>query len=88
MHQHDAAMEASNGNTSTPISEASLRRKIVREMQDVLREQQDQGVSTGLERQARWKSSAPGGRTGEEIRALTGNSANAELAAGQKAKMA
>jgi hypothetical protein len=84
MHQHDTAMEASNGNA--PISEASLRRKIVREMQAVLREQQDQGISTGLERQARWKNSAPGGRNGEEIQALTGNSANAELAAGQKAK--
>jgi hypothetical protein len=33
----------------------------------------------------RWKSTAPGGRSGEETSALAGNAANAELAAGQRA---
>jgi hypothetical protein len=84
MHQHDAAQAAEASNT-TETSRASLRHKIIRQMNAVLREQQEQGVGTGLERQARWKSSAPGGRSGEEASALSGNAANAELAAGQRA---
>lgn len=47
-------------------------------MTQVLREDQDQRKNTGANRAATWKSSAPGSRD------VTGNSANAELAAGQR----
>jgi hypothetical protein len=53
-------------------------------MTQVLREDQDQRMNTGANRAATWKSSAPGGRDIADMVALTGNSANAELAAGQR----
>jgi hypothetical protein len=74
MHQHQ---KATNHDAEVPI-----RRHIIREMNSILREQQDQGGGTGLERKNRW---APGGRSGQEVARLVGNSANAELAAGQRA---
>ena len=64
--------------------EPSIRQKIFREMTQVLREDQDQRKNTGANRAATWKSSAPGGRDVADIATLTGNSANAELAAGQR----
>jgi hypothetical protein len=77
MHQHDKVVEDLDSNDKVPI-----RRQIIREMNAILREQQDQGGGTGLERKNRW---APGGRSREEAATLAGNSANAELAAGQRA---
>ena len=53
-------------------------------MTQVLREDQDQRKNTGANRAATWKSSAPGGRDVMDATMLTGNSANAELAAGQR----
>ena len=64
--------------------EPSIRQKIFREMTQVLREDQDQRKNTGANRAATWKSSAPGGRNIADTAILTGNAANAELAAGQR----
>ena len=63
--------------------EPSIRQKIFREMNQVLREDQDQRKNTGANRAATWKSSAPGGRNIADTAILTGN-ANTELAAGQR----
>jgi hypothetical protein len=53
------------------------------EMADVIRR-----TGTGLERGLRWKSrGAPGTKDVEEVSALKGNSANAELAAGGRVKV-
>ena len=62
----------------------SIRQKIFREMTQVLREDQDRRKNTGANRAATWKSSAPGGRDTADTAILTGNAANAELAAGQR----
>ena len=70
--------------TNNGGKEPSIRQKIFREMTQVLREDQDQRKNTGANRAATWKSSAPGGRDIIDTAALTGNSANAELAAGQR----
>jgi len=44
-------------------------------------------ASTGLQREFRWKSgSAPGTKDSAEVSLLKGNSANAELAAGERVK--
>jgi hypothetical protein len=69
-----------------PTKSEMVKKQIKREMNAVLREHSQKAIGTGLERQARWRnSSAPGGRSENEVSALTGNSANAELAAGQRA---
>ena len=53
-------------------------------MTQVLREDQEQRKNTGANRAATWKSSAPGGRNIADTAFLTGNAANAEVAAGQR----
>ena len=76
---------ADEANTKTQgAKEPSLRHKILREMNQVLREEQDQRKTTGVNQAATWKNSAPGGQALDDSAALTGNSANAELAAGQR----
>jgi hypothetical protein len=65
--------------------EVPIRRRIYREMNEVLKEEQDQRINTGSNRITTWTNSAPGGRSNEQISTLAGNSANAELAAGQRA---
>ena len=52
-------------------------------MNAVLKKEQDQRINTGANRKTTWTASAPGGRSTEQILSLVGNSANAELAAGQ-----
>jgi hypothetical protein len=69
---------------SNSRKEPSIRQKIFREMTQVLREDQDQRKNTGANRAATWKSSAPGGCHIADAATLTGNSANTELAAGQR----
>lgn len=60
----------------------SQRRKICMQMADVIRR-----TGTGLERGSRWKSGgAPGTKDSAEASLLNGNSANAELAAGERVK--
>jgi hypothetical protein len=73
---------AGNGASS---KEPSVREKIEREMQRVLKEEQDQRLNTGANRLSTWTHSAPGGRSSIDVASLAGNSANAELAAGQRA---
>ena len=72
--------EQHSGNGKEP----SIRQKIFREMTQVLREDQDRRKNTGANRAATWKSFAPGGRDTADTATLTGNAANAELAAGQR----
>jgi hypothetical protein len=54
-------------------------------MNEVLREDQDKWINTGENHITTWTNSAPGGHSSEQINSLTGNAANVELAAGQKA---
>lgn len=69
-----------------PTKSEVVKKEIKREMNAVLHEHYQKAIGTGLKCQARWQnSSAPGGRSENEVTALTGNSANAELAAGQRA---
>ena len=56
-------------------------------MTQVLQEDQDQRKNTGANWAVTWKSSAPGGCDVADTATLTGNSANAELAAGQHSLM-
>ena len=69
---------------SNSRKEPSIRQKIFREMTQVLQEDQDRRKNTGANRAATWKSSAPGGHDNADTATLTGNAANAELAAGQR----
>jgi hypothetical protein len=80
--QDDSAGQSMQNSNSG--KEPSIRQKIFREMTQVLREDQDRRMNTGANRAATWKSSAPGGREIADTATLTGNSANAELAAGQR----
>ena len=69
----------------TAEKEESVRRRIFRGINEVLREDQAQRINTGTNRKTTWTASAPGGRSASETALLAGNSANAELAAGQRA---
>ena len=68
-------------NSELPIpSTASQRNQICSQMADVIRRS-----GTGLERNTRWTSgSAPGTKDPAEVSLLSGNSANAELAAKER----
>lgn len=60
-----------------------------KEMNQVLKEEQSQRINVGSNRQSTWKSLAPGGRGSQQVQVLqAGNSANAELAAGNRATTA
>ncbi|KAK6980928.1 hypothetical protein R3P38DRAFT_3376544 [Favolaschia claudopus] len=67
--------------------ELSLRQQLVRQFHLALKEDQGRGVGTGVERSARWKASAPGGR-GENTSSAAGNTANAAETATALAKKA
>ena len=72
------------GNREEPDkpTAGSQWRKICMQMADIIRR-----TGTGLERGIRWKSGvAPGMKDPAEVSLLTGNSVNAELAAGQRVK--
>lgn len=69
----------------------SIRRRIIGRMHEILKEQKDQAVGTGVERSARWRAAAPGGRAGvvdgEAAPGLAaGNSVNAAAMAATIAK--
>ena len=81
---HDGTSERSGTPNNASGKEPSIRPKIFCEMTQVLREDQDQRKNTGANRAANWKSSAPGSREIAVVATLAGNSANAELAAGQR----
>ncbi|KAJ6615027.1 hypothetical protein B0H10DRAFT_2220789 [Mycena sp. CBHHK59/15] len=71
--------------------EASLRQQLIRKFYLALKEEQDRAVGTGVEREVRWKASAPSGRGGNVRGSQSdvipaGNSANAALTATALAK--
>lgn len=73
------------GGSADQTAEVPIRRRIFRKMNAILKEEQDRRANTGGVRKALWTNSAPGGRSEEQVADLTGNSANAELSAGQRA---
>ena len=77
--------DASDAPSKEKKEDTPIRRQIYREMNAVLKEEQDRRINTGANRKTTWTASAPGGRSNEEMLSLVGNSANAELAAGQRA---
>lgn len=81
---HDDSNGQPEQHSNNSGKEPSIRQKIFREMTLVLREDQDRRKNTGANRAATWKSSAPGGRDVADTATLTGNAANAELAAGHR----
>ncbi|KAJ6580061.1 hypothetical protein DFH09DRAFT_1275779 [Mycena vulgaris] len=70
----------------------SLRQQLTRKLHLALKEEQDLAVGTGLERGARWRAPAPGGRGGNvpglKSALANSNSANAALTATAVAKLA
>ena len=80
-----AAKSTKSGRASAPPApgpNASQRHRICSQMADVIRRS-----GTGVERNTRWKSgSAPGTKDSAEVSQLSGNSANAELAAKERVK--
>ncbi|KAI0669608.1 hypothetical protein C8Q78DRAFT_977184 [Trametes maxima] len=79
---NDATKPALPSAEKVAPKKETVRQKLIREMQDVLRAEQNRGVGTGLERDARWRSYV---KLGAGTEKTTGNSANAELAAGARA---
>jgi hypothetical protein len=76
-----AAMGVKTRNNSTALPEESKRAKVIQRLHQVLKEtQEDIAIGTGLERKARWKAPAKGGRTANDV-AVSGNSANTVVAA-------
>ena len=75
--------------SDTPEKPLSMRHQIFKAINQTLREDQQQRINTGANRQNIWtatnKLSAPGGRSAEQVESLQGNSLNAELAAGGRA---
>ncbi|PSR74626.1 hypothetical protein PHLCEN_2v9692 [Hermanssonia centrifuga] len=71
--------EGSEGSKE-PTSTHSARRAILKGIQEVLREQQDRGNSTGRNREARWHEG------GTEASKATGNSANAAVVSATAAR--
>ncbi|KAJ7122137.1 hypothetical protein C8R44DRAFT_876453 [Mycena epipterygia] len=71
--------------SSEKAKEASLRQQLIRKLHLALKEDQGQATGTGLERAARRREPAPGGRGGavpsSQLALPAGNSANAALAA-------
>jgi hypothetical protein len=59
------------------------RQKILREFNQILKQQEDRGVGTGLDRKVRWQNGTtqPDAAASAKVKTINGNSANAELAA-------
>lgn len=71
--------------------EVSIRRQLIRRFHEAMREEEYHAVGTGLERSARTRAPAPGGRGGQidgmdETGLSAGNSANAAASAATVAK--
>ncbi|ETW83150.1 hypothetical protein HETIRDRAFT_107270 [Heterobasidion irregulare TC 32-1] len=75
----NAVLEVSSSG-SEKVAKETLQRQIIREMQGLLLQQEDRGIGSGLERKERWKALASRGLS-------SGNSANAALAAAQRAEV-
>lgn len=76
---------------STATKALSDRQKILRGFAEIIRERGEKGIGSGLERAARWRNPAPGGRASDIDGApaphlAAGNSENAAAVAGAAAK--
>lgn len=76
----DVNKEHKRKDTDTAPATPSERQKLLQRLNQIVKEQQDRGVGTGKERDARWKKSAVGGGSAANDE-LTGNSANAAVTA-------
>jgi hypothetical protein len=72
--------------SSEKAKAVSIRQQLIKKLHLALKEEQDHATGTGLERSARWRAPAPGGRAALPAAAAAGNSANAALAATVVAK--
>ena len=66
---------------SQDAQQQSVRRQLIRQFRDILKEAQSRGVGTGIDRNARWRA-----EDSSEDSGLTGNAANAAVVATQAAK--
>lgn len=96
---HQTKQAASGIRTTTKVSLAkstaqsalSERQAVLRGFRDAIKQREEVGAGTGVERSARWRQPTPGGRDGEvdgEVAApaAAGNSANAVVSATAAAK--
>jgi hypothetical protein len=73
----------SNAQTAGHAESVETQRQaLLRKLNEVIKEQQERGVGTGVERGLRWRNPAPGGRVGAvdgavHPQAAPGNAANA-----------
>ena len=93
LHQtrHAAEGVRTCDSTRTNKPEESVRCKLIREMNAVLRQGQVRAAGTGQDRKLRWQTPAQGATdldpgNQQPIPALTGNSANAATAAASRAR--
>ena len=74
------------GGAKEETSELSIRRQLIRRFHEVLKQEQNRGECTGVNRDIHWRAPAPGGRNGQ-IAGIgapvlaNGNSANAAQSA-------
>ncbi|KAF7970334.1 hypothetical protein HWV62_24362 [Athelia sp. TMB] len=80
--RHAALGVRTTTHTTPTVGSASARQALIREFQAILKEQQEQSVLTGNQRKTLWQGADSGSTR------ATGNTANAEMAAGQAAKLA
>ena len=84
-HQtHHAALGVRTkvGGATEETKELSMRRQLIRRFHEVLKQEQNRGECTGVNRDIHWRAPAPGGRDGQIAGAsapalANGNSANA-----------
>ena len=74
------------GGSTEETNELSMRRQLIRRFHEVLRQEQNRGECTGINRDIHWRAPAPGGRDGWIAGAgapalANGNSANAAQSA-------
>ena len=75
-------MQTKVGGATEETNELSMRRQLIRQFHEVLKQEQNRGECTGVNRDIHWCAPAPGGRDsridGASAPALAnGNSANA-----------
>jgi hypothetical protein len=90
LHETEQAKKGVRVQTAGKNKNLSLRMELIKKMHAVLKEVEDQAPGTGLERNARWRAPALGGREGvidgQQAPSLpSGNTANADVAMKQAA---
>ncbi|KAF9486601.1 hypothetical protein BDN71DRAFT_1405897, partial [Pleurotus eryngii] len=76
-HQTEHAAKSVRIRTSTPVTEESLRHKLIRRFHEALRLQDEQGLTTGAARHIRWLE----GSSTATVTSTTGNAGNATIVA-------